>query len=161
MSEPKTDAFGNPIVPRGPGRTEPAAGAAPAGEPPAAAVPPPLSGAPGHVPPALGMPAPPPLGMPRPPAAGAASIQIAPRLLGAILVSVFGLFCCWVIGQLAGIALSLRALQQIRESGGALSGRGGAIALIWLNVAALIFWIVILATGTWTVTDGGVRFNNP
>ncbi len=149
MSEPKTDAFGNPIVPRDTGKAEPVSGQAPA-----AAVPPPLSGAPGHVPPPL-----PPAAPGAPPVTP--GTQIAPRLVGAILVSVFGLFCCWVVGQLAGILLSVRALQQVRESGGALSGRGGAIALIWLNVAALIFWIVILATGTWTFTNSGFRFNNP
>lgn len=152
MSEPETDAFGNPIVPRDAGRAEPQG----------AAVPPPLSGAPGEVPEPIGMPEPPAAQAPVPPAAGGgAQIQLAPRLIGAIIVSVLGWFCCWVIGQLIGIWLSLHALEQIRASNGALSGRSGAIALIWLNVFVLLFWIAILATGTWTVTDSGIRFNNP
>lgn len=147
---PETDAFGNPIEPRGHvPRPEPVG--TPAAEPAAAPVPPP-SGMPGQVPPQPGAVPPPPT---------VHTPTVAPALVPAIVVSVLGWFCCWVIGQIAGIVLSVRVLRQVRESGGTLTGRGAAIALLVLNDLVLLFWVVVLVTGTWTVGDHGIRFHNP
>lgn len=147
---PETDAFGNPIEPRG-SRPEVGTGPPPPAQPAPTPVPPP-SGMPGQVPPVPGSAAPPP---------SVHTATVAPALIPAIVVSVLGWFCCWIVGQLAGTVLCLRVLRQVRESGGTLTGRGVAIALLVLNDIVLLFWILILATGTWHITDHGIRFHNP
>lgn len=61
-------------------------------------------------------------------------------------MAVAGLVCSLFIG-IIGLILSIIALNQINNSNGALSGRGLAIAGIWISAVSMVFMFVVLAAG--------------
>ncbi|HPK27209.1 MAG TPA: DUF4190 domain-containing protein [Anaerolineaceae bacterium] len=61
-------------------------------------------------------------------------------------MAVAGFVCSLFIG-IVGLILSIIALNQINNSNGELSGRGLAIAGIWISAASMIFMFMLLAAG--------------
>lgn len=108
--------------------------------PPApAGVPQPVPGGPGPIPPAPGMPGDPvPGDRPR-------------ALVPAILFTVLGFICCPIVGSVAGIIFASR----LRDSP---QHRSLATWLLVINVALIGFYILVLATGSWTTDENGVEF---
>ncbi len=89
-----------------------------------------------------GLPQTPPTPIPAP------SFQDQPRVVQPSVsgMAVAGFVCSLFIG-IVGLILSIIALNQINNSNGELSGRGLAIAGIWISAASMIFMFMLLAAG--------------
>jgi Domain of unknown function (DUF4190) len=67
------------------------------------------------------------------------------QALGALICSLVGLAFCGVILGIVGIVLGVTSRNRIRQSGGWLTGEGMASAGIYIGIADLVVWVLIIA----------------
>ena len=85
--------------------------------------------------------------------------QNHPRATTALILGILAFLCCGIFTGIPAFIIGRRAEAEIYASGGQLGGAGmakagwilGLISII-LSVLALIFWIVLFATGAFETT---------
>ncbi len=77
---------------------------------------------------------------------GAAPPATSGKAVASMVCSIAGLFMCLFVGQIAGLILGYMARNEIRASGGALTGEGFATAGIivgWVGIVIDILLVVL------------------